>query len=149
MVYIEDKIKSTDTSMPYVPTPLDLSNFVSDKISSKIFENQSNIMNEQQEEDDFIKNNYVARTLLNEPELPPITWSNWYKEVNWPQATLLCLEPLVALYGLFTTTFIWQTIIFTIIWYFLTGFGTYGIDVSVDFILSSIYTILTRIYIYI
>jgi stearoyl-CoA desaturase (delta-9 desaturase) len=123
MVYTTDKIKTSGTSMPYVPTPLDLPTPVTDKTSPVTTEQQAKTTIEQQEEEDFIKNNYVARTLLNEPELPPITWSNWYKEVNWPQATLLCLEPFLALYGLFTTEFMWQTIVFTLIWYFLTGFG--------------------------
>jgi hypothetical protein len=104
MVYSTDIIKTSGTSMPYVPTPLGLPTSIADKSSSAINEQQTNMTNEQEEED-FIKNNYVARTLLNEPELPPITLKNWYKEVNWPQATLLCLEPFVALYGLFTTGF--------------------------------------------
>jgi stearoyl-CoA desaturase (delta-9 desaturase) len=125
MVYITDEIKSTATSMRYVPTPLELPTSTMDKTSPVTTEQQQQQakMTKEQEEEDFVKNNYVARTLLNEPELPPITWSNWYKEVNWPQATFLCLEPFVALYGLFTTGFMWQTVIFTIIWYFLTGFG--------------------------
>ncbi len=116
-------MKTSGTSMLYVPTPLDLPTSVVYKSSLTTTEQQSNVITKQEEEEDFIKNNYVARTLLNEPELPPITWSNWYKEVNWPQAALICLEPFVALYGLFTTAFMWQTVVFTIIWYFLTFFG--------------------------
>ncbi|CAF5046356.1 unnamed protein product, partial [Rotaria magnacalcarata] len=122
MVYDVDKIKASGTAMPYLPAPLDMPTAVPNKPSPTTTEKKSHMSNEQEEEE-FIKNNYVARTLLNEPELPPMTWSNWYTQINWPQATLLCLEPLVALYGLFTTSFMWQTIVFTIIWYFLTGFG--------------------------
>jgi stearoyl-CoA desaturase (delta-9 desaturase) len=44
-------------------------------------------------------------------------------EINKPQAILLCLEPFIAIYGLFTTSFVWQTAVFTLLWYFLTGFG--------------------------
>ncbi|CAF1411684.1 unnamed protein product [Adineta steineri] len=122
MVYIVDKLKEFSTCMPYVPKPLDLSPpIVEGNVST---DNQTkSTMSTEQEEEEFIKNNYVARTLLNEPELPAITWTNWYKEINWPQATLLCLEPFIALYGIFTTSFAWQTAIFTLIWYFLTGFG--------------------------
>ena len=125
MVHIVDQMESSRTGMSYVPKPLDLSSLVDNEQASMTTGEQPSKMKMTAEEEqaDFIKHNYVARTLLNEPELPPISWSNWYKEVNWPQATLLCLEPLVALYGLFTTTLMWQTVVFAVIWYFLTGFG--------------------------
>ena len=123
MVFITDKIKDSTTSMSYVPEPLDLPVTSQNNTTEQTIERKQTIRTNEQEEEDFIKNNYVARTLLREPELPPVTWLNWYKEINWPQATLLCLEPFIALYGLFTTGFVWQTAIFTFIWYFLTGFG--------------------------
>jgi stearoyl-CoA desaturase (delta-9 desaturase) len=123
MVYIVDKLKESDTCMPYVPKPLDLSTPIVEQTTATDNQSPSTTMTADQEEEDFIKNNYVARTLLNESELPPVTWSNWYKQVNWPQATLLCLEPFIALYGLFTTSFVWQTALFTFLWYFLTGLG--------------------------
>ena len=119
MVFNKDQMKMT---MTYVPKPLDLPSSITPN-TSVVADEQAIKWNKEQEEEHFLKNNYVARTLLNEPELPPITWSNWYKEVNWPQATLLCLEPFIALYGLFSTGWMWQTVIFTLIWYFLTGFG--------------------------
>ena len=123
MVFIADQSKTSSTSVPYVPKPFDFSTPTIDEISTPINLKQQSKMTAEQEEEDFIKNNYVARTLLKEPEASPITWSNWYKEVNWPQATLLCIEPFIALYGLFTTSFVWQTTAFSILWYFLTGFG--------------------------
>jgi stearoyl-CoA desaturase (delta-9 desaturase) len=123
MVYIVDKLKASDTCMPYVPKPLDLSTSIEEQTAATGNHSSSTTMTDDQEEEDFIKNNYVARTLLNESELPPITWSNWYKQVNWPQATLLCLEPFIAIYGIFTTSFVWQTTLFTFLWYFLTGLG--------------------------
>jgi stearoyl-CoA desaturase (delta-9 desaturase) len=123
MVYLVDKLKASDTCMPYVPKPLDLPTPIIEQNAPSNNQSQTTMTDKQEEEEDFIANNYVARTLLNETELPPITWSNWYKEVNWPQATLLCLEPFIALYGLFTTSFVWQTALFTFFWYFLTGLG--------------------------
>ena len=80
-------------------------------------------MTAEQEEEDFIKNNYVARTLLNEPELPPVTWSNWYKHINWLQTPLLIGIPLVGLYGTFTTPLTLYTAIWSVIYYFITGLG--------------------------
>ncbi|CAF2801816.1 unnamed protein product [Rotaria sp. Silwood2] len=124
MVYVMDELNKSGTPLSYVPKPLDLPILTNEQNVSSNNQSSSKINEEQEEEEeDFIKNNYVARTLLNETSLPPIIWSNWYKEVNWPQATLLCLEPFIALYGLFTTSFVWQTAVFTLLWYFLTGFG--------------------------
>ena len=123
MVYIVDKLKNSNTSMPYVPSPLDFPSSEEAQDIPSTAPTSSTMATEQEEEEDFIRNNYVARTLLDEPALSPITWSNWYKEINWPQATLLCLEPFVALYGLFTTSFVWQTSLFTFFWYFFTGLG--------------------------
>jgi stearoyl-CoA desaturase (Delta-9 desaturase) len=122
MVYTTNRRKMSDSSMPYVPKPLDLSTSINDEQSASN-PSSRNTMTVEQEEEDFNRNNYVQRTLLNEPEKPAISWSNWYTEVNWPQATLLCAEPLIALYGLLTTAFVWQTAAFTVLWYFLTGFG--------------------------
>jgi stearoyl-CoA desaturase (delta-9 desaturase) len=119
MVFILDEFKISGTVMSYVPAPLDVSIETADQVLPPSVQPQS-IMNPQQQKEDLIKNNYVAQTLLNEPELSPITWTNWYKEVNWPQATLLCLEPFVALYGIFTTSVVWQTVAFAIFWYILT-----------------------------
>lgn len=116
---------STVTAMHYVPEPLNLSKRSVGARNSTTNDNESKLthMTPAEEEADFIKNNYITRTLLNEPVLPPITWSNWYKAVNWPQATLLCVEPFIALYGIMTTSVMWQTVGFAVLWYFLTGFG--------------------------
>ncbi len=73
MVYIADKLKASSTSMPYVPQPLNLLKPSVDENASS--DNQpKSTMSVEQEEEDFIKNNYVTRTLLNEPELPAVTW---------------------------------------------------------------------------
>lgn len=122
MVFLSDELKNAPNSMPYVPKPLSIPTSIRNE-NGTTTDTPTAKMTPEQEEEDFIRNNYVRRTLLNEPELPEITWSNWYKHVNWPQATLLCVEPFIALYGLWTTAFVWQTTIFSLIWYFLTGFG--------------------------
>lgn len=80
-------------------------------------------MTASEEEEYFIKNNYVARTLLYEPKLAPLSWSNWFKLVDWPKIIVLCSEPFIALYGIFTTSCLCPTLVFTFIWGWLTGFG--------------------------
>lgn len=51
----------------------------------------------------------VEKVLRETPHLPPITWSNWYKEVRWFNASVIFLTPLLGLYGGLTTPLLWQT----------------------------------------
>ncbi|KAI9274165.1 stearoyl-CoA desaturase [Sporodiniella umbellata] len=53
----------------------------------------------------------------------PVTNKNWYKFVNWPQSILLISTPLIALYGIFTTELTRKTMIWAIVYYFITGLG--------------------------
>ncbi|KAI8090662.1 delta-9 desaturase [Thamnidium elegans] len=53
----------------------------------------------------------------------PVTSKNWTKFVNWPQAILLLATPLIALYGILTTELSQKTLIWTIVYYFITGLG--------------------------
>jgi stearoyl-CoA desaturase (delta-9 desaturase) len=53
----------------------------------------------------------------------PVTSKNWTKFVNWPQSILLTATPLIALYGIFTTELTKKTLLFSIIYYFITGLG--------------------------
>ena len=119
MIYAAKETKGACTDIPYVPKSLDLS-IPTVKQTSLLPQSK---MSARKEEEHFIKNSYVARTILNEPELPPITWSNWYKEVDWPKAVVLGSEPFIALYGIYTTSFVWQTAVFTYVWGILTGLG--------------------------
>ncbi|EIE84760.1 hypothetical protein G6F46_001296 [Rhizopus delemar] len=53
----------------------------------------------------------------------PVTSKNWYQFVNWPQSILLLSTPLIALYGMFTTELTRKTLIWAIVYYFITGLG--------------------------
>jgi stearoyl-CoA desaturase (delta-9 desaturase) len=53
----------------------------------------------------------------------PVTSKNWTKFVNWPQSILLLATPLIALYGVFTTELTKKTLIWSIVYYFITGLG--------------------------
>ncbi|CAO3671125.1 unnamed protein product [Umbelopsis ramanniana] len=61
-------------------------------------------------------------------ELPPmfddkVTAQNWHKKVNWIHTTLLVGTPLIGLYGALTTTLQTKTLIWSIIYYYITGLG--------------------------
>lgn len=66
---------------------------------------------------------HVDKVLKETPHLPPITWSNWYQEVRWFNASVIFCTPLVGLYGALTTTLLWPTFLFGI---GLFAFGMLG-----------------------
>ena len=70
-----------------------------------------------------IEDNYIQRTLANAKPRPPITWKNLFSEINYISSTVLLGLPFVGLYGFLTTNLQWKTAIFSIIYYFITGFG--------------------------
>ncbi|KAI8141452.1 delta-9 desaturase [Fennellomyces sp. T-0311] len=53
----------------------------------------------------------------------PTTLQNWHKHVNWVQSILLLGTPLIALYGILTTELQTKTMIWAIVYYFITGLG--------------------------
>ncbi|KAF8610092.1 delta 9-fatty acid desaturase protein [Ceratobasidium sp. AG-I] len=70
-----------------------------------------------------IPDNYVQHTLETTKPLPPVTLQNWWKELNYLNCALVGVTPLIALYGAFTTKLQWQTALFSVFWYFVTGLG--------------------------
>jgi stearoyl-CoA desaturase (delta-9 desaturase) len=70
-----------------------------------------------------IPDNYVSHTLRNTKELPPITWDNWHKNVNYLSLTILTVTPLLALIGLFTVPIQKKTFWFSVLYYYITGLG--------------------------
>ena len=70
-----------------------------------------------------IPDNYVDYTLKNTKPLPPVSWNNWWKELNYLSLAILTITPSIALYGAFTTKLRWETAIFATFYYFVTGLG--------------------------
>ena len=68
-----------------------------------------------------IPDNYVQHTLATVPALPPVQLKNILGEIQWVSFFALTLTPLFALYGAFTTKLHWQTALFSVFWYFVTG----------------------------
>lgn len=81
-----------------------------------------------------IPDNYVAYTLRKERELPPLTWSNFYTRFNYVSLIALTATPAIAIYGICTTKLRWETALFAIFYYFITGLGT-----SFLYLLSSVW----------
>lgn len=53
----------------------------------------------------------------------PMTFTNWYKHLNWLNITLLLFVPLVGVIGAFFVPLTKKTLIWSIIYYFYTGLG--------------------------
>ena len=70
-----------------------------------------------------IPDNYVAWTLKNQKARPPISWDNWWKELNYLSLTILTVTPAIAIYGAMTVPLRWQTAVFSVFYYFVTGLG--------------------------
>lgn len=69
--------------------------------------------------------NYVAYTIKNTKALPPVTWSNLLNELNWLSVYILTIPPLVGIVGAFYVKLQWETAVWAVAYYFLTGLGTY------------------------
>ena len=70
-----------------------------------------------------IPDNYVAWTLKNQKPRPPITWANLLDNIQWLSLAVLTVTPSIALYGFFTHKLQWQTFVWSVIYYFITGLG--------------------------
>ncbi len=84
--------------------------------------------------DMHIPDNYIEHTLKNSKSLPPVTWTNWWKELNYLSVAILTMSPSIAIYGALTTKLRWETAAFAIFYYFFTGLGSY---LETDMILVS------------
>jgi stearoyl-CoA desaturase (delta-9 desaturase) len=73
--------------------------------------------------DSNIPDNYVDHTLKTQKPLPPITWSNWWKELNWLSFAILTLTPTLGIIGAMFTKLRWETLLFSIFYYYVTGLG--------------------------
>ena len=70
-----------------------------------------------------IPDNYVAHTLQTQKPLPPITWANWWKELNWLSFTILTVTPTIGIIGAMFTKLRWETFVFAVFYYYVTGLG--------------------------
>ena len=73
--------------------------------------------------DRSVPDNYVEHVLKTTKALPPLSWDNWWHELNWLNVAILTITPLVVLVGGLTTPLRWQTAVFSVFYYFVTGLG--------------------------
>ncbi|KAG5518529.1 hypothetical protein PMAC_002925 [Pneumocystis sp. 'macacae'] len=56
----------------------------------------------------------------------PWNFKNWYQKINWINSIIVVGTPILGLYGIFTTKLYYNTFLWSIVYYFLTGFGITG-----------------------
>jgi stearoyl-CoA desaturase (delta-9 desaturase) len=67
--------------------------------------------------------NYVSHTLKTTKPLPPISWNNFFSEINWLNVAILILTPIMGVIGVYYTRLRWETALFSFFYYYYTGFG--------------------------
>lgn len=70
-----------------------------------------------------VPDNYVSATIAKQKYLPPVTWSNLIYNIQWISFLAITVTPSLAIYGMFTTSYNRNTLIWSIIYYYITGLG--------------------------
>ncbi|ORX33913.1 putative stearoyl-CoA 9-desaturase [Kockovaella imperatae] len=73
--------------------------------------------------DEDIPDNYVTATISKQKYLPPVTWKNLFWNIQWISFLAITVTPTIALYGFFTTPLQRKTLIWSVIYYYITGLG--------------------------
>jgi hypothetical protein len=84
-----------------------------------------------------IPDNYVTWTLKNQKPLPPITLDNLFENIQWLTLAILTITPSIAIYGFFTHKLRWETFVWSVIYYFITGLGKFVCSIYASFLLNS------------
>ncbi|KAG4304712.1 hypothetical protein PORY_001765 [Pneumocystis oryctolagi] len=53
----------------------------------------------------------------------PWSFKNWYQKINWVNSIIVIGTPILGIYGAFTTKLVYNTLLWSIVYYFMTGFG--------------------------
>lgn len=92
---------------------------------SDVVENNTQVDSQVQDESvvPSIEDNHVAYTLKTIKPSPPVTWSSLLKEINWLSFYILTVPPLIGIVGAFNVRLQWETAVWAVAYYFLTGLG--------------------------
>ena len=78
---------------------------------------------EESSADGNVPDNYVSWSLRNQKPRPPITFDNLLENIQWLTFAILTITPSIAIYGLFTHKLRWETFVWSVLYYFITGLG--------------------------
>ena len=70
-----------------------------------------------------IPDNYVEHTLKTTKALPPFRWKNALSDLNWLNVVILIVTPVIGVIGACFTKLRWETFLFSVFYYYVTGLG--------------------------
>lgn len=119
-----DPVKpSRKSPPPDIASPPD-----SPKLKGKAFK-------EEEPADINIPDNYVQWTLRRAKPRPPLSWNNFWSELNYISIAVLTITPSIAIWGIMNVPLQWKTFLFSVLYYFITGLGiTAGKSTSLIFL---------------
>ncbi|KAI0034196.1 delta 9-fatty acid desaturase protein [Vararia minispora EC-137] len=84
---------------------------------------RSSIATEEALPDLQAQDNFVEHILKNTTSRPPITFSNVLSEINYLNLIILTAIPALSVYGACTTELRWETTVWSMLYYLITGLG--------------------------
>ena len=70
-----------------------------------------------------VPDNYVEYTLRTTKALPPFSWGNLLRELNWLNVVILIVTPILGIIGTLLTKLRWETFLFAVLYCCITGLG--------------------------
>ena len=70
-----------------------------------------------------LPDNYVSHVLKTTTPRPPVTWSNLLNEIEWISFTAIFAFPIIGFVGARYVSLRWETLAWSVIYYFMTGLG--------------------------
>jgi hypothetical protein len=70
-----------------------------------------------------VPENFVSYTLKHQETRPPVTWSNWYREIHWLYLFIFCVLPMLSLIAAWSTPLRLETFIWSAIYIHITALG--------------------------
>ncbi|KAI6032430.1 hypothetical protein EDC04DRAFT_2500638, partial [Pisolithus marmoratus] len=52
-----------------------------------------------------------------------VTWDNFLNELNWLHVAILGLTPILGVVGAYLTRLRWETAVWAVVYYYMTGLG--------------------------
>ncbi|KIJ18000.1 hypothetical protein PAXINDRAFT_110444 [Paxillus involutus ATCC 200175] len=70
-----------------------------------------------------VHENFVSYTLKHQEARPPVTWSNWCREIHWIYFFIFCVLPMLSLIAACSTPLRLETAIWSVIYIHVTALG--------------------------
>ena len=80
-------------------------------------------LKDEQPSDLNVPDNFVDWTVRHTKPRPPLSWTNFWRELNYISIAVLTITPSIALWGVLHVPLQSKTFLFAFLYYFYTGLG--------------------------